>query len=52
MPSKYKASIKVRLTRVFNVAVLVAAISLAIIVDIGFWKSEAIMVDETKKEVK
>ena len=51
MTSKYKASIKVRLTRVFNVAVLTGVFILAALVNIIFVIFEERLVDMTINEL-
>ena len=51
MTSKYRASIKVRLTRVFNAAVMIASTILVGIIVIIFWKFEVNLINMTIDEL-
>ena len=51
MTSKYKASIKVRLTRVFNIAVLTGVLILASLVCVVFIIMEEHLVQLTQEEL-
>ena len=56
MTSKYRASIKVRLTRVFNIAVILASTILVGLIALVFYKFEInlikMTIDELKLDVK
>ena len=51
MTSKYRASIKVRLTRVFNIAVLIATMILVGLVSLTFYVFEFNLINMTKEEL-